>query len=101
MTRANAAAEALPPYLARIRESSEPALTPIRMGVRASEAALAISATLSSNLLQGCVDTGRDRRGHRLHGDRSVAADGNRLIAFPHDDLARPFSRACRRIPVM
>ena len=39
------------PYLASSRLSSEPALTPIRIGIPASEAALAISATLSSNCL--------------------------------------------------
>src|SRR6476620_7084198 len=39
------------PYLASSRLSSEPAFTPIRIGVPASVAALAISATLSSNAL--------------------------------------------------
>src|SRR5688572_29313136 len=39
------------PYLASSRLSSEPALTPIRMGMRASPAAFAISPTLSSNFL--------------------------------------------------
>src|SRR5690606_37055847 len=39
------------PYLASRRGSSEPALTPIRIGTPASAAALAISATLSSNFL--------------------------------------------------
>ena len=39
------------PYLASSRLSSEPALTPIRIGIPASDAALAISATLSSNCL--------------------------------------------------
>ncbi len=39
------------PYFCRSRLSSEPAFTPIRIGVPASVAALAISATLSSNSL--------------------------------------------------
>ena len=39
------------PYLASSRLSSEPALTPIRIGMPASSAALAISPTLSSNFL--------------------------------------------------
>ena len=39
------------PYLASSRLSSEPALTPIRIGVPASLAARAISPTLSSNFL--------------------------------------------------
>ncbi|MDQ1630036.1 MAG: hypothetical protein QOC80_8 [Frankiaceae bacterium] len=39
------------PYLASSRLSSEPALTPIRIGVPAAEAAFAISAILSSNAL--------------------------------------------------
>src|SRR4051794_15903966 len=39
------------PYLASSRLSSEPALTPIRIGMPASLAALAISPTLSSNFL--------------------------------------------------
>src|ERR671917_448203 len=39
------------PYLARILGSSDPALTPILIGVPASAAALAISATRSSNFL--------------------------------------------------
>src|SRR6476661_129931 len=39
------------PYLASSRLSSDPALTPIRIGVPASLAALAISPTLSSNSL--------------------------------------------------
>src|SRR6516225_3243230 len=39
------------PYLASRRLSSEPALTPIRIGTPAAEAACAISATLSSNAL--------------------------------------------------
>src|SRR5580692_2519939 len=39
------------PYLASSRLSSEHALTPIRIGMPAAEAALAISATLSSNAL--------------------------------------------------
>src|SRR6202046_3667861 len=39
------------PYLASSRLSSEPALTPIRIGIPASEAALAFSAPLSSNCL--------------------------------------------------
>src|SRR5690606_33840503 len=39
------------PYLRRIRGSSEPALTPMRIGVPWSLAAWAISATLSSNFL--------------------------------------------------
>src|SRR5712691_4338699 len=39
------------PYLASSRLSSEPALTPILIGIPASAAALAISATLSSNCL--------------------------------------------------
>src|SRR5258705_70925 len=39
------------PYLASSRLSSEPALTPIRIGTPAAEAARAISATLSSNAL--------------------------------------------------
>src|SRR5699024_6192482 len=39
------------PYLSSRRLSREPALTPIRIGVLASAAALAISATLSSNRL--------------------------------------------------
>src|SRR3954469_19515130 len=39
------------PYLASSRLSSEPAFTPIRMGMPASFAALAISPTLSSNFL--------------------------------------------------
>ena len=39
------------PYLASSRLSSEPALTPILIGVPASLAARAISATLSSNCL--------------------------------------------------
>src|SRR6201992_3005825 len=39
------------PYLASSRLSSEPALTPIRIGIPASEAARGISATLSSNCL--------------------------------------------------
>src|SRR5919205_452722 len=39
------------PYLASSRLSSEPALTPIRIGMPASEAAVAISPTLSSNFL--------------------------------------------------
>ena len=39
------------PYLASSRLSSEPALTPIRIGMPASLAARAISATLSSNAL--------------------------------------------------
>src|SRR3954453_6254560 len=39
------------PYLASRRLSREPALTPIRIGTRASEAAFAISATLSSKAL--------------------------------------------------
>src|SRR3954454_25349036 len=44
----NASGVALP-YLASSRLSSEPALTPIRMGTPAPEAAAAISLTLSSN----------------------------------------------------
>ena len=130
------------PYLAMIRLSRVPALTPIRIGVPAAFAARAISPTLSSNsrmlpgltrtaaqpasiaakmylrwkwmsamtgicdcfdhrrqrlgvdrvghgdahdlaagrgqrgdLLQRGVDVGGDRRGHRLHADRRVAAD--------------------------
>src|SRR5499426_4239708 len=39
------------PYLASSRLSSEPALTPIRIGTPAADAARAISATLSSNAL--------------------------------------------------
>ncbi len=39
------------PYLASSRASSEPALTPILIGIPASLAAWAISATLSSNCL--------------------------------------------------
>ncbi len=39
------------PYLASSRLSSEPAFTPILIGVPASEAAFAISLTLSSNSL--------------------------------------------------
>src|SRR6266436_7075827 len=39
------------PYLASSRLSSEPALTPILIGIPASLAARAISATLSSNCL--------------------------------------------------
>src|SRR3954462_990252 len=39
------------PYLASSRLSSEPALTPVRIGIPASLAALAISPTLSSNFL--------------------------------------------------
>ena len=39
------------PYFASSRLSSEPALTPIRIGMPASVAALAISSTLSSNCL--------------------------------------------------
>src|SRR6478736_5986847 len=39
------------PYLASSRLSSEPALTPILIGIPASPAARAISATLSSNCL--------------------------------------------------
>src|SRR3954449_6694116 len=39
------------PYLASSRLSSEPAFTPMRIGTPASVAALAISATLSSNCL--------------------------------------------------
>src|SRR6266550_7456104 len=39
------------PYLASSRGSSDPALTPIRIGMPAPEAAFAISLTLSSNLL--------------------------------------------------
>ena len=39
------------PYLASSRLSSEPALTPILIGTPASDAARAISATLSSNAL--------------------------------------------------
>ena len=39
------------PYLASSRLSSEPAFTPILIGVPASDAARAISATLSSNCL--------------------------------------------------
>ena len=39
------------PYLASSRRSSEPALTPIRIGMPASLAARAISPTLSSNFL--------------------------------------------------
>src|SRR5690606_7329472 len=46
----SASAVALP-YLASSRGSSEPALTPMRMGTPASAAAFAISATLSSNFL--------------------------------------------------
>src|SRR5579875_2797043 len=46
----SASAVALP-YLASSRLSSEPALTPIRIGVPAADAARAISATLSSNAL--------------------------------------------------
>src|SRR5664279_6631161 len=42
---------ALPPYFASIRGSSEPALTPIRIGVPWSFAARAISLTWSSNFL--------------------------------------------------
>ena len=42
---------ALPPYLASMRGSSEPALTPIRIGVPWSFAASAISLTWSSNFL--------------------------------------------------
>ncbi len=41
---------ALPYFLSR-RGSSEPALTPMRIGTPAAEAALAISPTLSSNFL--------------------------------------------------
>ena len=130
------------PYFASSRLSSEPALTPMRIGTPASPAALAISATLSSNalmlpgltrtaaqpasiaaktylgwkwmsamtgicdclaiagsasasswvghgdahdlaagrgelgdLLQRRVDVGGQRRRHRLHRDRRVAAD--------------------------
>src|SRR3712207_8334995 len=40
------------PYLASSRLSRDPALTPIRMGVPAALAALAISPTLSSNFLR-------------------------------------------------
>ena len=39
------------PYLASRRLSSDPAFTPIRIGIPAAEAARAISATLSSNAL--------------------------------------------------
>src|SRR4051794_5462773 len=39
------------PYFARRRLSSEPALTPMRIGTPASRAALAMSPTLSSNFL--------------------------------------------------
>ena len=39
------------PYLASSRLSRDPALTPIRIGMPASLAALAISPTLSSNFL--------------------------------------------------
>ena len=39
------------PYLARSRGSSDPAFTPIRIGIPASPAALATSFTLSSNCL--------------------------------------------------
>src|SRR6266508_362323 len=46
----SASAVALP-YLASSRGSSEPALTPMRIGTLASDAARAISATLSSNFL--------------------------------------------------
>src|ERR1019366_3065470 len=48
------------PYLASSRLSSEPALTPILIGIPASLAAWAISATLSSNclMLPGLTRTG-------------------------------------------
>ena len=46
----NASGVALP-YLANKRGSSEPAFTPIRIGIPASPAALATSFTLSSNCL--------------------------------------------------
>lgn len=39
------------PYFFRSRASRKPALTPIRIGVRVSAAAFAISLTLSSNCL--------------------------------------------------
>ena len=148
------------PYLASSRLSSEPALTPIRIGTPASPAARAISATLSSNclmlpgltrtaaqpasiaantyfgwkwmsamtgicdlraiarqrvgvvlgrhgdpddlaagggqlgdLLQRGVDVGGQGRGHRLHRDRGVAADGHRA----HHDLAGLPARGQRR----
>ena len=148
------------PYFSSRRLSREPALTPIRIGMPASPAALAISLTLSSNclmlpgltrtaaqpasiaaktylgwkwmsamtgicdlprdrgqrlgvvlaragdphdlaagrgelgdLLQRRVDVGGQRRGHRLHGDRGVAADQH--AADP--DLTRHASRGQRR----
>src|SRR3954469_7271371 len=54
----SASAVALP-YFSSRRLSSEPALTPIRIGTRASEAAFAISLTLSSNwrMLPGLTRT--------------------------------------------
>ena len=159
----SASAVALP-YLASSRLSSEPALTPIRIGTPAAAAARAISPTLSSNalmlpgltrtaaqpasiaantylgwkwmsaitgicdlraisrqrvgvvlrrdgdpddlaarrgelgdLLQGGVDVGRQRGGHRLHGDRRAAADRHRVRAVAHDDLAGQPAR-CERL---
>ena len=83
------------PYFSSSRLSSEPAFTPIRIGVPASEAARAISLTLSSNclMLPGFTRTaaqpGVDRREHVLRLEMDVR--DHRDLRLPRDRRqARP-----------
>ena len=88
-----AAGVALPPYFASMRGSSEPALTPMRIGVPWSFAASAISLTWSSNflMLPGLTRTaaqpGLDRSEHVLRLEVDVG--DHRDLRLLRDDRQR------------
>src|SRR6266545_2150959 len=104
----SASAVALP-YLASSRGSSEPALTPMRIGTLASDAARAISATLSSNFLmlpgftrtaaQPASMAAKTYRGWKLTSAVKVVVIDWTLIGAPPPTGIEPtmICRVCRR----